>query len=197
MLRNSFILADGIGSRREASLWRNGVLTWDDFLDERSPRGISAERKKLMDSEISLARDNLENGDASFFARSLAPRHRWRCLKELGDSVCFLDIETTGLSLRSPITLVGMHDGRRMHTLIRGIDLTASNLKAMLSSVSLIVTFNGSSFDLPVIEHQFPGSVPEIPHVDLKNPLRRIGLTGGLKAIRGRWASRGTAESNT
>ena len=183
MLRNSFVLADGIGPRREASLWRHGIRNWDDFLNERSPKGISDERKKEMDCEISLARDCLEDGNASYFARRLAPKYRWRCLKELGDSVCFLDIETTGLSIRSPITLVGMHDGRRMHTLIRGRDLTASNLKAMLSSVNLIVTYNGSSFDLPVIEHQFPGSVPEVPHVDLKHPLRRIGLTGGLKAI--------------
>src|SRR5512136_2865027 len=111
MLRNSFVLADGIGPRREASLWRCGIQDWDDFLDEPSPNGISDERKKVMDSEISRARDCLEDGNVSYFARRLAPKHRWRCLKELGDSICFLDIETTGLSIRSPVTLVGMHDG--------------------------------------------------------------------------------------
>ena len=183
MLRNSFVIAKGVGPQREASLWRNGVRTWDDFLDERSIKGISAARKKKLDSEIGRARDSLEGGDASYFSRHLASRHRWRCLKDFEKSVCYLDIETTGLSLLSPITVVGMHDGKRMHTLVRGIDLSGSNLRAMLSSVSMIVTYNGSGFDLPVIEQQFPGSVPEVPHVDLRYPLRRIGFTGGLKAI--------------
>lgn len=49
--------------------------------------------------------------------------------------------------------------------------------------MGVIVTFNGSSFDLPMIESQFPGTVPRILHVDLKHSLRRIGLTGGLKKI--------------
>ena len=34
-----------------------------------------------------------------------------------------------------------------------------------------------------MIEAQFPGIVPAIPHVDLKHTLRRLGHTGGLKRI--------------
>ncbi len=47
----------------------------------------------------------------------------------------------------------------------------------------MIVTFNGASFDLPMIEHQYPGSVPSIPHLDLRFLARRCGLSGGLKNI--------------
>jgi uncharacterized protein YprB with RNaseH-like and TPR domain len=78
---------------------------------------------------------------------------------------------------------VGVYDGARMHTMVKGINLNQQNLGAILSSVSVIVTFNGSSFDLPMIEHNFPGTVPSVPHVDLKHSLRRLGLSGGLKAI--------------
>jgi uncharacterized protein YprB with RNaseH-like and TPR domain len=94
-----------------------------------------------------------------------------------------VDIETTGVSFRSPVTVVGVYDGTRMHTLVRGINLNHDNLGAILSSVSVIVTFNGASFDLPLIEYNFPGTVPRVPHVDLKHALRRLGLTGGLKVI--------------
>ena len=79
--------------------------------------------------------------------------------------------------------MIGMYDGNRMHTMVRGQNLTRSNLEGMLSGAKVIVTFNGSSFDIPMIESQFPGTVPTIPHVDLKHPLRRLGLAGGLKRI--------------
>jgi uncharacterized protein YprB with RNaseH-like and TPR domain len=183
MLRNSFVLLDGIGSQREVSLWRSGIETWEDFLRESRTKGISEARKAAMDEELLNAKRKLAEQDSSYFASRMRPREQWRCLSEFRKSAAFLDIETTGISLRSPITVVGIFDGTRMHTLVRGRDLSWSNLKAILGSVSVIVTFNGSSFDLPMIESQFPGTVPHVPHVDLKHSLRRIGFNGGLKRI--------------
>jgi uncharacterized protein YprB with RNaseH-like and TPR domain len=183
MLKNSFVLLDGIGHQREASIWKSGIETWDDFLSEPKAKGISEPRKTAMDEELLNARRKLAEQDSSYFASRMRARDQWRCLPEFRKSVAFLDIETTGISLRSPITVVGIYDGTRMHSLVRGRDLTWSNLKAVLGSVSLLVTFNGSSFDLPMIESQFPGTVPGILHVDLKHSLRRIGYTGGLKRI--------------
>ena len=104
-------------------------------------------------------------------------------MNELGSSVVCLDIETTGTSCWSPITVIGIYDGARVHTLIRGQNLSGANLRGILGSASTLVTYNGSSFDLPVIEHQFPGCVPCVPHVDLRYPLRRLGLSGGLKNV--------------
>jgi len=183
MLRNSFILLDGIGAQRERSLWRSGIVTWDDFLSEQRIRGISVERKTSMDRTLEGAAEKLEARDSSFFARAISRREHWRCLREFGRSVAFVDIETTGLSLGSPITVIGIFDGSRMHALVRGRDLNTRNIKAILSSVEMIVTYNGASFDLPMIEWQFPGAVPAVPHVDLRYPLRRLGLTGGLKRV--------------
>jgi uncharacterized protein YprB with RNaseH-like and TPR domain len=183
MLKNSFVLLHGVGQQREASIWRSGIETWDDFLGEHQVRGISEPRKAVMDEELLDARRMLAEQNSSYFASLMRARDQWRCLSEFRKSVAFLDIETTGISLRSPITVVGIFDGTRMHSLVRGRDLTWSNLKAILGSVSVIVTFNGSSFDLPMIESQFPGTVPRILHVDLKHSLRRIGFTGGLKKI--------------
>lgn len=183
MLTSSYVLLDGIGPRREFTLWEKGLKTWDDFIEEPRIRGISEDKKEVLDSQLILAKERLREGDSSFFAQNLARREQWRCLREFGRSVAFLDIETTGVSFSSSITVVGMYDGSRMHTLVRGIDLNQENISLMLSSVSMLVTFNGSSFDLPMIERNFPGAVPSIPHADLKHCLRRLGLKGGLKAI--------------
>jgi len=183
MLTNSFVLLDGIGPKRESTFWRQGLETWDGFIKETKVRGISDDRKAQLDSRLVTATERLMDGDSSYFANHLAQREQWRCLREFGSSIAFVDIETTGISYRSPITVIGVYDGTRMHTLVRGQNLNQENIKAILSSVSILVSFNGASFDLPMIEYNFPGTVPKVPHVDLKHALRRLGLSGGLKAI--------------
>jgi len=47
----------------------------------------------------------------------------------------------------------------------------------------VIVTFNGARFDLPFIEQHLPGVNFDQLHIDLLYPLRRLGLTRGLKRI--------------
>jgi uncharacterized protein YprB with RNaseH-like and TPR domain len=183
MLQNTFLFLDGIGPQRERTLWANGVVCWEDFIDRSKIKGISREKKSVLDSELSSAGESYRQSDSAYFAQRLPSREQWRCLTDFHQSALFLDIETTGISPRSPITMIGAYDGSRMHTMIRGQNLTRSNIEGLLSGAKIIVTFNGSSFDLPMIESQFPGTVPRIPHVDLKHPLRRIGLTGGLKRI--------------
>lgn len=183
MIVNSFRLAKGIGRTGEAGLWRSGILTWDDFLGAgRVPR-MSQEKKRGVDARLEDAAKALSSGDAGFFASALPRPEHWRCLGEYGDRAVYLDIETTGVSPSSPITMVGISDGKRVHTLIRGANLCTDNLRAILSGARTMVTFNGASFDLPMIERQFPDALPHIPHVDLKGPLRRLGYSGGLKAI--------------
>lgn len=183
MLRNTFLLLPSIGAVRERRLWERGILTWEDFVAAPAPKGISTVTKTAMDELLMLAKDRLDSGDSSFFAKSIPSREQWRCLGEFGSSVAYLDIETTGTSIYSPITLVGVYDGKRMHTLVRGRDLNPKNLSGILRTASLLVTFNGSSFDLPVLRAQFPGVLPPVPHIDLRHPLKRLGFTGGLKKV--------------
>lgn len=157
--------------------------SWKEFLDERRIPGISENNKLRMDAELAEADVMLRSDDSSYFANLIPRKEQWRCIGDFRRSVAFLDIETTGISSRSPITVVGVYDGSRMHTLVRGQSLTRTNLQGILSGATIMVTFNGSSFDIPMIEAQFPGVVPRIPHIDLRHPLRRLGYSGGLKAI--------------
>lgn len=183
MLRNSFVILDGIGRVREGMLWREGILSWEDFVERRRLRGISEEKKQRMDIQLISAGERLKRRDSSYFDARLTSADKWRCFGEFSGSAVYLDIETTGISIGSPITVVGVYEGSRQHLLVRGQNLSRCNLEGLLSAASMIVTYNGSGFDLPVIEAQFPGVVPRVPHVDLRHPLRRLGLVGGLKSI--------------
>lgn len=183
MLKNSFIFINGIGRRREMSLWQRGIMSWDDFLAETHVRGIPDDVKSRMDEELVVAAQRFLQGDSRYFALRLPSREQWRCIADFRDSAVFLDIETTGVSIRSPITVVGVFDGSRQHTLVRGQNLTREALDGLLSSASMLVTYNGSVFDLAALQTQFPGVVPAVPHVDLRHPLGKLGLVGGLKSI--------------
>ena len=177
-LENTYIGVDGVGETTERRLWEAGARTWDDF--EPSLCGpTTAER---IEAFIDAARPRLRSGDASFFDRRLPSGERWRLYEDFREEACFFDIETTGLSQRfDDVTCVSLHRGGRTETLVRGDDLTRETLRARLDA-PLLVSFNGSSFDVPFLETAFDLSI-DTPHLDLLYPCRRVGLTGGLKAI--------------
>jgi len=94
----------------------------------------------------------------------------------------FLDIETTGLSkYYDYITLIGYELDGEYHVLLAGEDPT--HFLASLGSASSLVTFNGSTFDLPFIEQSYPEVRWPKHHIDLRYACRRVGLTGGQKNI--------------
>ncbi|MCG8346916.1 MAG: ribonuclease H-like domain-containing protein [Chloroflexales bacterium] len=58
------------------------------------------------------------------------------------------------------------------------------NLYTALEGITTIVTFNGSSFDLPIIRRRLYADLRrEYEHCDLRYVCRQHGLRGGLKAI--------------
>jgi uncharacterized protein YprB with RNaseH-like and TPR domain len=62
-----------------------------------------------------------------------------------------------------------------------------------LRRYDLLVTFCGTTFDLPVLLSQFPDLPLDQPHVDLCFLGRRLGYRGGLKTIERRLGlNRGT-----
>ncbi|MEW5747271.1 MAG: ribonuclease H-like domain-containing protein [Candidatus Thermoplasmatota archaeon] len=183
MLEHTFVHLPGVGRATESSFWKRGVTTWREFLSERRIPRVSDERKAAMDALLLEGVERLRDSDSRYFRARMADGHLWRLLRDFRGGTVYLDIETTGISVRSPVTVVGVHTGSRTHTLIRGRDLNGPNLEAILSSASLLVTFNGRGFDIPVLRAQFPGRVPDTPHVDLRHLLARLGHRGGLKAI--------------
>ena len=79
------------------------------------------------------------------------------------------------------LTLVGWlyHGVYRVH--VAGDD--PEPLLSSLRAASALITFNGTLFDLAFLAKSFPGlSLPKV-HCDLRFLARRVGLTGGQKAI--------------
>lgn len=180
-IQNSFIPVHGVGEKTERDLWTRGVHHWDAF-DDRILGGVRGERVATF---IDTARDHLDANDAEFFAETFPNRSTWRLYENFKRGACFLDIETTGLSVaHDDVTVVGMHfpDEGRTRTLVHGIDLTRQALVEELAGADLLVTFNGKTFDVPALERSFDLNI-RLPHLDLRYPSKRLGLTGGLKEI--------------
>jgi hypothetical protein len=185
MIRNTFIHLDGMGEKTEQRLWADGVLTWDDFLRAESIRSISAERKADMDAMLTEARKRLALRDAAYFREALKTREHWRLYGEFREHTAFLDIETNGLAPDAGgyPTMVGIATLDGYRAFVRGRDLTTRNIMDALDGVKCLVTFFGTVFDMPFLMRTMPGFEFDLPHFDLCFGGKKIGLSGGLKAV--------------
>ena len=182
MLRETFVHIHGVGHRTEERLWRAGIQTWDDFKSVPRPPRLNGRLARRMEDELDRSADALRRGRHRYFARTLPPRDRWRAWQDFHRSVAYLDIETTGLSTgRNAVTVVGVYDGRRKRSFVQGDNL--EDFPAALDHAKLLVTFNGSRFDVPFLRKAFPRLAFDQIHIDVLHPLARLGFVGGLKSI--------------
>jgi uncharacterized protein YprB with RNaseH-like and TPR domain len=182
MLRNTFVHLPGIGLQRERALWEQGILDWDGLL-EQGQTGRS--RGLVRDAWLDLIRDSIDaltSGDASFFNPLLPSNEAWRLYSEFADRAVFLDIETTGLSADyDQVTLIGALCSGEFALFINGINL--DQFPAYIARFPLVITFNGSQFDLPFLRAHFPQARLNQAHIDLRFVLASLGHKGGLKVI--------------
>ncbi|KAF5057191.1 RNase_H superfamily protein [anaerobic digester metagenome] len=183
MIRRTFLLLPGIGQLKERRLWETGVLSWEEFFDRRHLAGISDRRKEGLDQELGMAKELWDRGRTEYFTRLLPSGQHWRMYQRLKENTAYLDIETDGLGPGAVITMVSVHLRGETTTLTRGLDLNTETLTSALDGTKMLVTFNGSTFDLPMIEREFPFAVPRVPHYDLRHACPKVGLRGGLKQV--------------
>lgn len=181
MIRNSFILLDGIGKRKERLIWEQGIRDWNSFLSAGRVRSVAARAKRRHDRELRMAGRELLAGNSAYFCRLLPPSEQWRLYGFFRDEAVFLDVETDESG--KDVTVIGTFDGFETRTMVRGINMDLKALRKELERFRIMVTFNGSVFDLPLIRRRFGGVLPEMPHFDLRFCCSKIGLAGGLKKI--------------
>lgn len=93
----------------------------------------------------------------------------------------YLDIETT---FSQSISVIGIYRPDQGCVQLVGGGVRDVYLYEALSGVDTIVTFNGSSFDLPVIRKRLLADLrAEFGHRDLLSICRKRGLRGGLKIV--------------
>jgi len=180
MIDRSFCFLPKIRVRSERKLWSQGINSWDDFLGSKSVKGLNRARKELFDWKLADAKVALKNRDELFFSKVVPFSEQWRLFDEFKDEAVYLDIETDGYY--GCITVIGLSDGVETKTLVRGFNLDRELLRKELSKYKLLVTFNGASFDMPVINRYF-GLKTNMLHVDLRFVCQKVGYVGGLKAI--------------
>jgi len=180
MLSQSFVLLPSVRHRTESKFWSQGIHSWDGFLGAQKIKGISSARKETFDWKLQEAKQRLKEEDAVFFAQKIPFADQWRLYNEFKGEAVYLDIETNGYY--SGITVIGLSDGVDAKSFVRGFNLDRNLIMKELEKYKLVVTFNGASFDLPVIERFF-NIRPNIPHVDLRFVCQKAGYSGGLKSI--------------
>ena len=153
MLKSTFQHLKGISKKKEQELWNNGTLTWDMYKKKIGEQFTLFDRDyshhKLIETEKSY-----KNQDMVFFKENLNPSEYYRIALEYPNDVLFLDIETTGLSLYyDKITIVGWSLGKKYG--VYQIDGDENLLKIALSTAKVIVTFNGTMFDLKFLKKHF------------------------------------------
>jgi len=185
MLSSSFQLGPGLGCRSEQLLWQAGIVRWEDYgagSPGRSWAGLSRPADAALRARIPAARAALAAGDVERLAELLPSAEHWRLYAAFAANAAYLDIETSDDAVGAcAISAIGLLDRSGPRILLAGRDL--ERFPELARGWSLLVTFNGSSFDVPILRRAFPDWQPPRGHIDLRHVLRRLGHTGGLKTI--------------
>ena len=180
MLGSTFQLARGLGPQKERCLWRAGVARWGDYAGAAVK--LTSRADCVLRDAIDRASAALAVRDVDVLAGLLPAREHWRLFADFGADAAYLDIETCDDTVGfAGISAIGIFDRRGPRLLLAGRDL--ERFPELAARWSLLVTFNGRSFDVPILRQAFPDWIPPVGHIDLRHVLGRLGHVGGLKAI--------------
>lgn len=181
MLEQSFIHIPRVSAGLERRIWAHGISCWSDFQSKHRTLDLSLPKKQRILSVLDESKQRLESDDAIYFKHALPRKEHWRMYRTFKDQAAFLDIETTGLGFDQDITMIGLYHGDEIKTFILGDNL--DTFPDAIRKHKMLITYNGTCFDLPFIQAKFPDLELDQAHIDLRFVLRRIGLSGGLKRI--------------
>ncbi|MDY6971398.1 MAG: ribonuclease H-like domain-containing protein [Thermodesulfobacteriota bacterium] len=179
MLEHTFIHIPGIGEKTEQILWKRGIRTWHDFLTHQEVV-FSPARDEMVRQDLKTSIGHCE--DIKFFQSRLPSRDMWRLFEAFKDKSVYLDIETSGgFQEVDEITVIGLYDGKTVKSFVNGINL--DEFEVAIAEYDLVITFSGTSFDLPFIRRWFKNIYLPPAHIDLRFLLKKLGYKGGLKKI--------------
>lgn len=179
ILNGSFYHFKNIGETKLQKMKERGILTWEDA--RRCPEEIPLSPHKR--EEFFLEMDEVESAclesDFAYLVNRIHPKDKWRILADEFDRASFFDIETDGYYNR--ITTISLYHKSRLYSFTRNENL--EDFLDVLEDVKLLVSFNGASFDLPVVVQNYRLRDFPAPHLDLRWISYHSGFRGGLKSI--------------
>ncbi len=179
MLKNTFCHLKNIGSKKENMFWHQNIFSWDDLLKRVDPDFNHSHRlPSNLKNELENSIQEYANGNAKYFASRLSPGEIWRLFTDFRYNTAYVDIETTGL-YAPEITTIAIYDGRNIKYYVNGKNL--DQFPEDILHYDLLVTYNGKTFDIPIIETFFRMKLDRA-HIDLRYVLKSLGYSGGLKS---------------
>jgi uncharacterized protein YprB with RNaseH-like and TPR domain len=147
--------------------------------------------REVLDSGHSHGKVRLGRFSCDDLSQFMTVMHEKETVPER-ESIVFLDTETTGMQGAGMVPFLvglGYFRGDDFHVVqyfIRDFDEEPSMLHAlgkMLEQFRLVVTYNGSTFDIPLLESRFilarfDNSFSGVPHLDLLTGARRLWRNG-------------------
>ena len=179
MLTRSLCCFKGLSTDAEARLWKRGCLSWR-HLRANAAHTLSVPKHASLLAQIPFFEVALEARSADFFINRLPCGHKLRIFPGFESEATFVDIETTGLSRQSVVTVIGVLRNGAVETFVRGRNLP--DFIRVWQRISVLLTFNGTHFDLPFLMREF-GLANHPAHIDLLNEARHWGFHCGLKEI--------------
>jgi uncharacterized protein len=181
VLERTFVHIPGLGETAERSLWQQGCFSWVDLVGNLDRYSCGSAERATVERTLKRSIKALSVGEHQFFRRRLGLKEAWRAFADFRTSCVYLDIETDGGKSGSSVTMIGLYDGNEFTCLTKGDNL--GNFPDLISHYSMIVTFCGATFDLPMLQRCFGLLKFDQIHIDLCPTLRRLGYHGGLKKI--------------
>lgn len=179
MLQNTFCHLNKIGPKRETLFWENRIFSWNDLLFAlTADNGHPIKVPLCLKDELDDSFRHLTDGNAKYFSGRLKSADAWRMFADFRSCVAYIDIETTGLE-DPDITTIALYDGKHIKYYVNGQNL--DQFRDDILNYQLIVSFNGKTFDVPIIEKFFNIKLDQA-HIDLRYVLKSLGYSGGLKS---------------
>lgn len=180
LIESTFIHIDKFGFKTEKELWNKNIFTWYDYQNIVEKENLFFDDSK---SKFAESINALRDMDINYFAKKLKKSEYFRLALSFPEEVMFLDIETTGLSrYYDHITMIGWSFCNKYDYYVHGIDKEKKFIDA-IQKAKIIVTFNGSIFDIPFIKSVFSNIITPLAHIDLRFLSKSVGLSGGQKKI--------------
>ena len=189
MVESTFQLVPKLGPERERRLWRDGVTAWAQLPSlTASLAGLPTATFAALSATAATAQNAFDSRDIDTLAALFPSGEHWRLFGDFGDNAAYLDIETgDDVVGHAGISAIGIVD-RQGPALWLGHHELASFVERS-REWSMLITFNGLSYDVPILRQAFPQWTPPRCHIDLRHVLGRLGITGGLKSIERRLPS--------
>ncbi|MDX2020395.1 MAG: ribonuclease H-like domain-containing protein [Deltaproteobacteria bacterium] len=181
MIRATFQLLPGVGAGRERALWAAGFLDWATLAaaqDKDVP--LPAALMPAMREALAFMEAAWHAQDLVALASRIPQAEHWRLFAQFAPRAVYVDIE---VDPEEGVTVVGVLDEAGPKLLLAGRSLSVESLEQHIPPDCLLVTFNGSSFDVPVLTKKFDLWPAPAAHMDLRHVWNKLGFWGGLKSL--------------